>query len=115
MHRENSHNHREAGRTPKPFVFARLEDVDQDGVPELLGWEQQAELDECQPYIPMAVFSLEPRGYVRNEAMMEKWAHEHFKSWRGPEPDSTIRECEPEADDEGPDPQEPPGTAPAGR
>jgi hypothetical protein len=92
----------EPGRTERPFVFSQLEDLDGDGVPELLGWEAVPELDVCQPYTPLAIFTLGENGYTRNEALMEKWARAHGKAWRGPEPDPSIRECDEEADAERP-------------
>jgi hypothetical protein len=88
----------EHGRTARPFVYSKLEDVDGDGVPEVLGWEIEPELDECQPYAPLAIFKLQGQGqnsrYARDDGLMEKWAREHGKAWRGAEPDASIRECD---------------------
>lgn len=95
--------HQKPGR---PFVFSRLEDVDKDGVPELLGWQAPAELAECQPYLPQAIFSLGKEGYARNEALMEKWARGHGKPWHGPDPNPAIRVCD--EDEEDPEPARPP-------
>ena len=86
--------HAEPGRTDHTFVFSRLEDVDSDGVPELLGWERPAELEDCQPYIPLAVFKLRDTGFVRDDKLMEAWAVRNDKAWHGPNPDDSIRECE---------------------
>lgn len=106
--------HSEAGRTQRPLVFAKLEDVDKDGVPEVLGWQLPAALEECQPYIPLAIFSLSAAGYARNDALMERWALAHGKAWRGPEPDESVRECPPQTDDDGtPDQELPPDVVPA--
>jgi hypothetical protein len=88
----------EHDRTPGEFVFSRLLDLDGDGVPELLGWQRAADLDDCQPYIPMAVFKLGEAGYARDVGLMEKWAREHGKRWRGPDPDDSITDCEDEAE-----------------
>jgi hypothetical protein len=86
--------HSEPGRTERSFVFSRLEDVGGDGVPELLGWERQAELEECQPYIPLAIFKLGENGYVRDDALMERWAKRNGKNWLGPEPNDDVQTCE---------------------
>jgi hypothetical protein len=84
----------EPGRTDRTLVFSRLDDVDGDGVPELLGWERQAELEECQPYIPLAIFKLGEDGYVRNNALMESWAKRNGKKWLGSEPKDDVQICE---------------------
>ncbi len=88
----------EAGKTERPFIFNKLEDVDGDGKPELLGFEAMPELDACQPYLPEAVFSLLGEGevakFVRNDALMEKRARAQGKEWHGPLPDPSVRVCE---------------------
>jgi hypothetical protein len=93
--------HSEPGRTERELVFSRLEDVDGDGVPELLGWERQAELDECQPYIPLAIYKLRDSGFERDDKLMEQWAQRNGKKWLGPEPNDDVQECGDEDEPEG--------------
>ena len=102
---------REPGRTEEKFVFSRLEDVDKDGVPELLGWERPAELEDCQPYIPLAVFKLRGDAFARDDKLMEAWAERNGKAWHGAEPDDSIRECE----DDSPEPEQAPSVVRAPR
>ena len=84
----------EQGKTKPPFVFASVEDLDGDGVPELLGLQAIPELDECGPYAPTAVFKLSAGGFQRDEGLMKKWAQDHRKEWHGPEPDPKLRVCD---------------------
>jgi hypothetical protein len=65
--------------------FKGLEDLDGDGVPELLGEEKAAKSPHCD-YIPTAVFRLKSGRFVRDDAAMERWAAAHGMAWWGPEP-----------------------------
>lgn len=65
--------------------FLRFDDLDGDGVPELLGTENASQSLQCD-YIPTAVFALKRGRYVRDDAAMERLAKANQEPWWGPEP-----------------------------